>query len=301
MARLERTFAIITTCKGRLDHLKQSLPRMVAQRANEVVVVDFSCPQGTSEFVAANFPSVRLVQVKGEQFFSVWKAKNAGASVATSDVLIFVDADTILADGAVDWLSEHLPEGAYGFFDRKASESFNRSGPRLAANQLRGFHVVPTASFRRVGGYDEILEGYAAGGDTDLEERLTMIRLLRHALDSSIIERVIEHDAASRTHHHAHPVRTSYCAGLLYRSAKLALLRMRGLVELPVRTRQNLYQAAMTTARSLGSNKDRAAMKVTINQEPIMMPRQLGYEAGAKTMTLHIEVSMRGKLSEIPE
>lgn len=274
---------------------------MVAQGANEVIVVDFSCPEGTGDFVAANFPSVRLVRVSGEQFFSNWKARNAGASVATSDVLVFTDADTILDERAVAFLSDNLPARAYGFFDRKTSSTFNTGGPRLAANQLKGFHVIPAAAFRRSGGYDEILEGYASGADTDLEERLTMIRLSRHALDPCIIQSVIEHDASSRTHHHAHPIRTSYCAGLLYRSAKFSLLKLRGQLELPLRTRETLYLAALEAARSLGPDRDKAAMNVMIDREPILMPRQLGYEAGTKTMVLRVEVSLRGKIAEAPE
>ena len=55
---------------------------------------------------AEYFPAVRVVSVTGEEHFSNWKARNAGASVASSDVLVFVDADTLLADGAIAWLSE---------------------------------------------------------------------------------------------------------------------------------------------------------------------------------------------------
>lgn len=271
---------------------------MVSQSVNEVIVVDFSCPQGTSEFVAANFPSVRLVDVAGEDHFSNWRARNAGASVASSETLVFLDADTILADGAIDWLSENLPDRAYGFFDRKTSESFNRAGPKIAANQLKGLHVIPAAAFRRIGGYDQVLEGYAAGGDTDIEERLSMVGLKRHVLDPCMVQSVIEHDAASRTEHHALPIRTSYSAGLIYRTAKLCLLRIRGQFELPLQGRRSLYSAALDAARSLGPQADRIGMNVVVNQEPVLMPRQLGYESATKTVMLRVEVSLGDKLSE---
>jgi glycosyltransferase involved in cell wall biosynthesis len=300
LLNLARTFSIITTCKGRLDHLKQSLPKMVSQGA-EVIIVDYSCPQGTGEFVTDNFASVRLVSITGEEHFSNGKARNAGAAVASSDMLVFVDADTVLAEGAIEWLSEHLPGHAYGFFDQKASRSFNRGGPRLAANQLKGFHVVPAPAFRRVGGYDEVLEGYAAGADTDFEERLAHIRVVGRPLDPQIIESVIQHDAASRTQHHAQPISTSYCAGLLYRTAKRILLRLQGQVELPLLTRQHLYDAAREAALKLGSKGDRVGMNVTLEQIPILMPRQLGYERGVQTLSLRVEVSLENKLAKIPE
>jgi len=40
-------FSIVTTCKGRLGNLQQSLPTFVAQAAAEVVVVDYDCPEST--------------------------------------------------------------------------------------------------------------------------------------------------------------------------------------------------------------------------------------------------------------
>ena len=41
------TASIIVTCKGRLEHLKQTIPRMLAQRCEfpyEVLVVDYGDP-----------------------------------------------------------------------------------------------------------------------------------------------------------------------------------------------------------------------------------------------------------------
>lgn len=296
-----QTYSIITTCKSRLSHLKLSLPKMLTQTCKEVIVVDYSCPEGTGEFVKKNFPSVRIVSVTGEEHFSNWKARNRGASVAASDVLVFVDADTVLADGAVDWLSKHFPAQAYGFFDNKTSRAFNLGGPRVAANQLKGFQVIPAAAFRRVGGYDEVLRGYAAGADTDLEERLDAIRLVRHCLDPCIIDSVIQHDAASRTQHHAETIPRSYGTGLLYRAAKRALLKMRREVELPLRTRQHLYDAASKAAGALGAERDQARLDVTLIQQPILMPRQLGYERGVQTVSLRVEVSLQDKLVNTPQ
>lgn len=274
---------------------------MLVQGASEVIVVDYSCPEDTGQFVAANFPSARVVSVPGEEHFSNWKARNAGAAVASSELLVFVDADTILADAAIDRLSADLPPRTYGFFDSKTSRAFNAGGPRLASNQLKGFHVIPALAFRRAGGYDEVLEGYAAGADTDLEERLQMIGLARHPLVPALINSVIQHDAPSRTQHHAYPVRTSYAAGLLYRAAKRALLRARGKVELPLRVRQELYTVAKNAAITLGSNSDRIGMTVVLGKEAIMMPRQLGYEQGALSLSLRVDVELEGRLTEIAD
>ena len=274
---------------------------MMAQGAAEVIVVDYSCPQGTGDYVAANFPAAKLVSVPGQEHFSNWKARNAGAEVATSDVLVFCDADTLLADGAIDWLSENLPERTFGFYNSKTSRSFNEVGIRLASNQLKGFHVIPAQAFRRLGGYDEVLEGYAAGADTDLEERMALIRCARFPLDPCIIDSIIQHDAPSRTQHHAYPVKTSYAAGLLYRAAKRSLLSIRGRVELTLATREELYRAAKKAAAALGPDKGRVSLTLNIGKSPIMMPRQLGYERGVQTVTLQVDISMQDVLEKIPD
>ena len=71
--------SIVTSCKGRLKYLKQALPTFVAQTESEVVVVDYDCPEGTKEWVAANFSAVRLVNVTREPIFNASRARNLGA------------------------------------------------------------------------------------------------------------------------------------------------------------------------------------------------------------------------------
>jgi hypothetical protein len=297
---LDRSFSIITACKGRLDHLKRTLPRMVAQGAAEVIVVDYSCPEGTGDYVEKNFPSVRVVRVEGEAGFSNWKARNRGAEAATSDVLIFCDADTILAEDAVAKISAALPPRTYGFFSRGATLHFNRSGLRIGDNQLRGFHVIPARAFRALGGYDELFEGYAAGGDTDLEDRLLMRGLKGHELGDGIVEDIIEHDTAARVTFHKDPIPVSYAAGLLYRRLKIAALRLINRPNLDPKVRRELYQAAKKAAAEIPKGKNVATVNVTLDNLPVGMPRQLGYERGTHSLSLNIRLALQGKLDKPP-
>lgn len=273
---------------------------MIEQPGSEVIVVDFSCPQKTGAYVKTHFPSVRVVSVDGEQYFSNWKARNAGASAATGEVLLFCDADTILDEGAVARISKDLPVKAFGHFVRESTAHFNTSGLRLATNQLRGFHVIPAADFRRVGGYDDVLRGYAAGADTDLEHRLKLISLVPCTLDPAIVASVIEHDNAHRMEHHAEPIAISYGAGLLYRTAKLALLKLNNRAELPLEKRRRLYRTAREAALKLGSKGDKIGMKVNVSLSPILMPRQLGYEKGTQQLSITVEVALENKQEVIP-
>lgn len=272
---------------------------MIAQGAKEVIVVDYSCPEGTGDYVSAHYPDVVLVRVEGEAHFSNWKARNAGAEAATGDMLVFVDADIVLADGAIRSLDEQIPEGAYGSFDRETSWAVSKSRAGLPANQLKGFLAIPAKAFHRLGGYDDVLLGYAAGADTDLEDRMPLIKVAKQPLDPKILEQVLEHDAASRTRHHAFPVRISYCAGLLYRDAKRTILGQRGKVTLPLEMRERLFDAAMAAAQDAASRDfpgNRVSLLVNLYSYPIMMPRQLGYKRAKQTVSLHVEISLEDKL-----
>jgi glycosyltransferase involved in cell wall biosynthesis len=294
------SFSIITTCKGRLEHLKQSLPRMLAQEGAEVIVVDWSCPEGTADVVERDYPGARTVRVEGETGFSNWRARNRGAAVATGQFLLFCDADTILADGAIEVIAKVLPARSFGFFSRRSSEQFNKKGERLSNNQLRGFHVIPAQMFRALGGYDEVLEGYAAGGDTDLEERLLRRGFKGHKLGEEIVGEVIEHDNEARFTHHADPIAVSYAAGLLYRRAKLALLGSLNKGNLPLKVRRHLYATARTAAGDIAKGKNTAKLTVKFETRPIGMPRQLGFARGNHSVSLTVRIDMRDPLDAPP-
>lgn len=294
------TFSIITACKGRLEHLKRSLPAMLAQEGAEVVVVDYSCPEGTADFIEREYPQVRVVRIEGEAGFSNWRARNRGAAAATGEMLLFCDADTILAEGAAEALAKILPQRSFGFFTRVSTQRFNKKGERLSHNQLRGFHVLPARMFRALGGYDEVLEGYAAGGDTDLEERLARRGFKGHKLGEGIVEDVIEHDNQARFTHHSDPIALSYAAGLLYRRAKLVLLGAMPAPNLPLKTRQQLYRTARGAAADFVKGKNVASLTVTFEKRPIGMPRQLGFERGNHTVSLTVRIDMRDRIEGPP-
>jgi hypothetical protein len=58
-----KQIAFVVTCKGRLHHLRQSLPLLASQPDCECVVVDYDCPDQTHLWVAEHFPAVRVVRV----------------------------------------------------------------------------------------------------------------------------------------------------------------------------------------------------------------------------------------------
>ncbi|MEO7635359.1 MAG: glycosyltransferase family A protein [Sphingomicrobium sp.] len=297
---MQRSFSIITTCKGRLEHLKRSLPRMLELGAAEIIVVDYSCPEGTGAYVREHFPAVRVVSVEGQEYFSNWRARNVGAAVATGDLLIFCDADTILAPNAIEWIAAHLPERSFGFLQRDATSHLNRTNLRLGTNQLRGFHVVPAKAFKALGGYDDVLEGYAAGGDTDLEQRLALARFKHFPIDPAIVEDVVEHGNEDRMKNHRDSIRVSYAAGLLYRMTKRGLAGISHKLILPPAYRRRLYDAALTAARNLGT-RDTVALLSVAETVAVGMPMQLGYKKARTRISVKVELIGEEPVEKAPE
>ena len=293
---MKRKFSIITTCKGRLEHLKQSLPAMVAQDGADVVVVDYSCPERAGDWVESAFPSVQVVRVEGEEGFSNWRARNLGAEVAKGDMLLFCDADTVLAPNATDAIAKSMPDDTYGFFKADSTAHFNKSGLRLGRNQLRGFQVVPAEAFRELGGYDDVPIGWGAGGDTDLEERLVLLGVKPNSLGDGIVEEVFEHDNAARTAFHKAPIRISYAAGLLYRRAKMALMRIRRTTNLPREERENLYNIARRAAARLARGANETKIRLNIENQVVGMPRQLGFGQGKCVVSINVELDMQNPM-----
>ncbi|RTL56985.1 MAG: glycosyltransferase [Rhodocyclaceae bacterium] len=151
--------SFITTCKGRLAHLKETLPLLAAQGGeHEVIVVDYDCPQGAAAWVAENFPTVRVVRESNAPEFKAGRARNLGAAVARQPWLMFVDADVRLPPAFGNYIQPALAPGRY-----------LRAAPTQA--DTYGTCLVAKQDFERQGGYDEVLRGWSSEDD-DLYSRL---------------------------------------------------------------------------------------------------------------------------------
>jgi glycosyltransferase involved in cell wall biosynthesis len=180
-------FSIITTCKGRLAHLRQSLPRSIAQVDCETIVVDVDCPDGTAAAVARDFPLARVVTLQDGSFLNVARARNRGAAAATGEWLIFLDADILVATDFVTRLQPRLKPG-----------TIFRFGPSKGrVTGTNGSCILHRDDFAAVGGYDEAMECYG-GEDNDFYFRVELLGLSVEMLDLGLIDAVVPHDDAAR-------------------------------------------------------------------------------------------------------
>ena len=183
-----QNLSIVTTCKGRLAHLQQTLPTYVRARARQVIVVDYDCPEGTAGWVKRNFPTVDVTRVADKSSFNLPEARNRGAALAVGEYILFIDADILLNSNHV----EELNSLRGPFFLRNAPVSaVDRS-----AKQTFGTCIVRRADFIAMQGYDEAFTLYG-GEDSDLYRRLVH-RGIRQEYFSSTRFASIPHDDAAR-------------------------------------------------------------------------------------------------------
>jgi glycosyltransferase involved in cell wall biosynthesis len=162
---MKKRFAIVTVCKSRLHHLKQSLPNMISQGADEVIVVDYDCPQGTAEWVEAHHQGVKVVRATDPLGFCLSRARNIGTAAAKAKWICIVDADGLLRPGWLAWLDANLSDESYSFI-----------GDQSRQPESAGVLVARRSDILLAGGYDEAIRGWGPD-DLDLRSRLRALGL----------------------------------------------------------------------------------------------------------------------------
>lgn len=201
-----------------MHNLKHALPEFLKQENTEVIVVDYDCPDGTSDYVARIHPDARVVLVADKPKFNTSHARNLGAMQAKGKFLIFLDADVVIAEHFVKNIDTQMTDQSFALF-----------GPP-AQNSLRGSCVVSRKDFENIGGYDELLGGYE-GEDLELYARLRFVGARQIMLDPAIVLDVIEQNAEERTRFRDPDLKMQFLRGQLYMLAKETVMRV---LETPV-------------------------------------------------------------------
>lgn len=217
----------VTTSKGRLNHLKLTLPRLTARDDIDVVVVDYNCPQRSGDWVERNCPSARVIRVGGEELFNPSRARNAGAAAVRTPWICFIDADIVVTSAFVPHLLSCLREGTYLRFKPEVSD-------------IVGTVVCHQSDFDRVGGYDEAFQGWGVEDD-DLYTSLEMSGVQRVELDPNLVS-FLSHDDHDRMQYRAYQDRwLGWMVNRIYRAVKLDLMRLSGSIQIPLEARQGLF------------------------------------------------------------
>jgi glycosyltransferase involved in cell wall biosynthesis len=259
----EITLNLIATCKGRLAHLKQSLGPASQQAHAKSIIVDFSCPENTREWVKQNYPNVDVVYVPNRERFQIAGARNAGGFAATAPWIFFLDADTILEPNFSTNLIPMLEPGNYYRPDTNIEELF-------------GVCAVRREDFHKIGGYDDAIQGYGVEDD-DFYERLKASGLKEVRFPLNWL-RTIPHENKLRTQHYVikeHWV--SVLINRLYVQVKKDVAKMAG-HELNAEDRHNLHARATNWVQKYLKNP-KADSQFNVSFRRLIIPGIGGFDS----------------------
>ncbi len=204
------------TCKGRLYHLKRTLPLNLSAESKdlhiEFVILDYQSDDGLAEWVKDTYPaelaSGRLVHAyhSPAPHFKMAHAKNLAHRLASGDILCNLDADNILPANYAAWLRTQFSANdrvvissrriaPYGFAeDRILRRLLGLPTPKVGTH---GRIAIMRQDFYRLGGYNENYSGWG-GDDIDflLRARQTGIKPIR--TPSGMWGDLIEHGLEER-------------------------------------------------------------------------------------------------------
>lgn len=160
--------SIIIPFYGRADYLERCLAGLkpLPPRTEVIVVAD-----GADEIPDLTEISVRLIEHPGPSGPAV--ARNIGATVATGEVLVFIDSDVVASPAELTRLTDTFdrhPEVAavFGAYDDHPAEPnlisqyknlthsyIHRTSDKVAQTFWAGFGAVRAKAFFEVGGFDE--------------------------------------------------------------------------------------------------------------------------------------------------
>lgn len=267
----------LTTCKGRLHHLKQTMPRIVAEQPDEIIVVDHDCPQNTGDWLEENYPSVIVARVRDGAPFKVARARNIGIRLSKSDILCVIDADILVQPGFVAWIRENAHPHV---FFRHALEQGRRDA------QTWGTVICPRLKLLKIGLYDEAFDGWG-GEDDDLYYRLKITGTAEEHFPFEYA-RAISHDENERFAQYAEKTRgTHLLLNRLYREAKRTLLGFtRAEDDLPLELRQKLRKEVRRAVNSLKNGQASMTIKLP-DKRPVL--QQVNLE---RQLTLELKVTI---------
>lgn len=193
---------IVTTCMGRLHHLKQTVPRFLSDTRFRFILSDYSCPDMSGAWIERNYPNSIVVRSRakirsGKYVFKKVEALNAGAKRAIelgADYLCFLDADTLVHPGFHDWVIDHLDHDKF-----LVCKADYKKYPHTL--QLSGFLCMHTSHFNMVGGFDQRMEGWG-GDDMDMRVKLYAFRELEWKYIPLELVDPIHHDDSERVRYY---------------------------------------------------------------------------------------------------
>lgn len=178
-----RASIVTVSWNGRhfLQNLLPSLRAAIQEHGgdHEVIVVDNGSTDGTTAWLASEYPWVKVVALPENRFFV--RGNRAGVEAATRDVLVFLNNDMIVQSGFLGPLLEGLRDprvfgvSAEVFFrdPGKRRDETGRTRGEIRRGWLKLAHVLPTRDEREL----RHVPTFWAGGGSSAFDRATYLEL----------------------------------------------------------------------------------------------------------------------------
>lgn len=182
---MNNSIAFITVCSGRLEHLKQTLPIIIEGQPDEIIVVDYNCPQNSGQWVSENYPNVKVIRSHIKEKFNLSKGRNLGISNVSSNVACIIDADIKIDPDFVNWIRNNVH-----------INSFYRHEPKngVRDKETWGTVICSRKNIIEIGMYDEVFSGWG-GEDDDLYYRLRSAGVTEETYPSNYLNAITHSDS----------------------------------------------------------------------------------------------------------
>jgi hypothetical protein len=191
--------ACVTTCRGRVNHLRQTLPENLRglNHNSVIVLLDYNDQTGLAEYIQDNhqddIDSGKLVYYRNHDAtrFHMAHAKNQAhrcAMLEGADILVTLDADNYMGDGFIYYIENEFRTKRHLSFlcpDFNAlppkGHRFNPANPLRLGRGFAGRMIIRSQDFLKAGGYNQVFDTWR-GEDIDLIARLNRFGFRKGAI-----------------------------------------------------------------------------------------------------------------------
>lgn len=187
--------AFCTTCKGRVQHVEETLPANLRDNpAAVVVLVNYNSPDHLDDFVRRNhMRDVEAGRLAVYRFtepgpFRMAHAKNLAHRLAMlegADALVNVDADNFACPGFDAYVARELARGDAFLWAHMRKGEMRRG--------ISGRIAVTSRAFLATGGYDEVFSTWSPD-DKDFNVRLRRLGLEALEIDPAFLHAISHND-----------------------------------------------------------------------------------------------------------
>lgn len=208
--------AFVTTCKGRVQHLRETLVRNLHDNSNALcVVLAYNCSETVkflSHFTQAIAGGKLVVyEYKEPVPFAMAHAKNMAHRCALregADILVNVDADNYVGKGFDHYVAEQFKTNPNAYLWSRMIKDGDGRLPRGISGRI----AVSRIAFLMAGGYDERYSTHSPD-DKDFNARLSLLGFEGQEIDPCYLQAILHNDRMRyREYPHAkHIGEDSFC------------------------------------------------------------------------------------------